>query len=105
MCLSRALQVFAYGQTGAGKTSVLGMGRVFAGGLFQRAIASVWEELAGQRDGCTVTLEATFVELHNNQIRDLLAADGGISRLRECPVNGPYLENVTCDLTPLGAPA
>lgn len=91
-------QVFAYGQAGAGKTSVLGMGRVFAGGLFQLAIAAVWEGLAELGPEYTVTIEVTFVELHNNQIWDLLNDKGGPGRLRQCPVNGPYLENVTCDL-------
>ena len=91
-------QVFAYGQAGAGKTSVLGMGRVFAGGLFQLAIAAVWEGLAKLGPEYTVTMEVTFVELHSNQIRDLLTDKVGPGRLRQCPINGPYLENVTCDL-------
>ena len=40
--------------------------------------------------------QVSFVELHRNQIRDLLTEDANSVRLRECPVNGPYVENVTC---------
>ena len=41
-------------------------------------------------------MQVSFVELHRNQIRDLLTEEDNCVRLRECPVNGPYIENVTC---------
>ena len=73
------------------------MGRVFAGGLFQQTITAVWQELALlEQAGTEFTTEVTFVELHNNQIRDLLSEPMRVGRLRECPATGPYLENVTC---------
>lgn len=92
------LQVFAYGQSGAGKTSALGMGRVFADGLFQKTISAVWKQLAflQARSACSVSAEVTFVELHNNQIRDLLSEHVGLGKLGESPVHGPYLDHVTC---------
>jgi hypothetical protein len=90
------LQVFAYGQAGSGKTSALGMGRIFAGGLFQKTITAVWQALDVLQSVATLTMEVTFVELHNNTIRDLLSEKVPLGRLRECPINGPYLENVTC---------
>ena len=40
--------------------------------------------------------QVSFIELQRNQIRDLLTEDDNSVRLRECPVNGPYVENVTC---------
>ena len=88
--------MFAYGQSGAGKTSTLGIGRVFAGGLFQQAITAIWQALAALPVGSTLSFEMTYVELANNQIRDLLSDSEVPGRLRECPANGPYLENVTC---------
>ncbi len=36
----------AYGAAGTGKTSVLGMRRVFAGGVFSMAVQAMWRELA-----------------------------------------------------------
>ena len=41
-------------------------------------------------------MQVSFIELHQNQIRDLLTEEDNSVRLRECPVNGPYVENVTC---------
>ncbi len=41
-------------------------------------------------------MQVSFIELHRNQIRDLLTEEDNSVRLRECPVNGPYVENITC---------
>ena len=41
-------------------------------------------------------MQVSFVELQRNQIRDLLTEDDNGVRLRECPINGPYIESVTC---------
>ena len=43
-------------------------------------------------------MQVSFVELRRSRIRDLLTDDDNSVRLRECPANGPYVENVTCAL-------
>ena len=50
-------QVLAYGAAGTGKTSVLGMRRVFAGSLFSTAVQTMWRELAALQATSRVSVE------------------------------------------------
>ena len=51
------LQVMAYGASGTGKTSVLGMRRVFAGGVFSMAVQAMWRELAAVQSHSRISVE------------------------------------------------
>ncbi|KNC52927.1 kinesin-2 [Thecamonas trahens ATCC 50062] len=69
-----SVNLFAYGQTGSGKThtmqgEVTGDGR----GIIPRAIAHIMTEVDRLADqGWAYTMKATFVEIYNETIRDLL---------------------------------
>ena len=57
------LQVFGYGQGGAGKSTALGMRAIFAGGLFQQCITTVWQVWTTRR-----------IVTQNNQLQGLRCA-------------------------------
>jgi len=84
--------VFAYGQTGTGKTFTMegGDGREEAGvtwendptsGIIPRALAQVFDELRVQQD-TEFTVRVSFLELYNEEIFDLLSANDDTTRLR-----------------------
>lgn len=70
--------IFAYGQTGSGKTFTMqGTADQVNAGIVPRSLRQVFD--ATQRavaKGWTYTLEASFVEVYNEAIRDLLAPPG-----------------------------
>mmetsp|Transcript_21716 Transcript_21716/g.88553 ORF Transcript_21716/g.88553 Transcript_21716/m.88553 type:complete len:838 (-) Transcript_21716:507-3020(-) len=72
--------LFAYGQTGSGKTyTMLGNGSaaVEEHGVIPRAIRLVFDRANElQEDGWTYTLKASFLEIYNDDIWDLLPKDG-----------------------------
>ena len=66
--------IFAYGQTGSGKTYTMQGGEAHpTWGIIPRALAKILdisETMKG--DGWTWTLVASFLEIYNEQLRDLL---------------------------------
>lgn len=71
--------ILAYGQTGSGKTFTMGTGDPHASrqeGVAPRAIADVFRELS-KLDSSSWTAKVSFVELHREDLRDLLSASGG----------------------------
>ena len=66
--------IFAYGQTGSGKTFTMQGGTDPATwGLIPRALSKILETSEGMRaDGWQWTLTASFLEIYNEQLRDLL---------------------------------
>lgn len=93
----------AYGQTGLGKTHLM-VGSDSEPGLIPRMVRDVLqrcEQLVARRTSCRVSLE--YVEVHNEQVRDLLAA-GARCRVREHPQTGPYVEGAAaCAVTSFDA--
>eukprot|EP00992_Anisonema_acinus_P013977 TRINITY_DN9034_c0_g1_i7.p1 TRINITY_DN9034_c0_g1~~TRINITY_DN9034_c0_g1_i7.p1 ORF type:complete len:614 (+),score=97.93 TRINITY_DN9034_c0_g1_i7:60-1901(+) len=76
--------VFAYGQTGSGKTYTMegppGCSNE-NGGVIPRAVHQIVTEAKCMDDqGWAFTLEATFVEIYKEEIRDLLAEGGTYDR-------------------------
>merc|ERR550537_1315334 len=69
--------IFAYGQTGSGKTYTMQGGREpSTWGLIPRALSQIFETAQEMRDRqWTWTLEASFLEVYNENIRDLLRKD------------------------------
>ncbi|KNC49859.1 uncharacterized protein AMSG_06148 [Thecamonas trahens ATCC 50062] len=83
-CVQSALDgynvtVFAYGQTGSGKTYTMeGYPEcgVEAIGMIPRAVANIFERAAAQAElGWSYTFEASYLEIYNETVRDLLAPD------------------------------
>ena len=87
--------VFAYGATGTGKTfSMLGGGQT--PGLIRLAIKDIFDRMANL-DQETATISVSYVEIYNEQIRDLLipGQSGVYLDLREDPVKGTIVCGVS----------
>ncbi len=82
--------LFSYGQTGAGKTyTMLGQGEGERRGIVSRAVSKVLEQAEALRaKGYEYTMEASYVEIYNEQIRDLLCP-GATHSERHHIVNAP----------------
>ena len=66
--------IFAYGQTGSGKTFTMEGGPGESEGMIPRAVDQIYETAIHMKEkGWTHSMEATFVEIYNEQIRDLLS--------------------------------
>jgi len=73
--------IFAYGQTGSGKTFTMEgppSPTEETSGMIPRAVAQIFEEAARlQPRGWEFTLQATFVEIYLEEVRDLLGSAAG----------------------------
>lgn len=74
--------IFAYGQTGTGKTYTMegdlaSLGGTFSAhaGLIPRTLHALFEQLA--EDGAQFAVQCSFVEIYNDELRDLNALDFG----------------------------
>ena len=85
--------VFAYGQTGTGKTFTMegGEKRGIAGvswdsdptsGIIPRALAQILDTLKEQSDQLEYSVKISFLELYNEEIFDLLSSVDDTSKLR-----------------------
>lgn len=67
--------LFSYGQTGSGKTHTMVGGPGEASGLIPRSISKILAESRRMGDeGWEYSLQASFLEIYNENIRDLLTA-------------------------------
>lgn len=77
--------LFSYGQTGAGKTHTM-QGNNVPGqeGIIPRSIAKILKTVATLKEqGWEYTLEASYIEVYNEQLRDLLAEGKGAGKITE----------------------
>jgi kinesin family protein C1 len=75
--------LFSYGQTGSGKTHTMqGSGNGAMGGIIPRAVEQILSQaLSMQLQRWTFTMKASFLEIYNEELRDLLImvnSDGSI---------------------------
>ncbi|XP_015585047.1 kinesin-like protein Klp98A isoform X3 [Cephus cinctus] len=93
--------VFAYGQTGSGKTFTM-MGSPESQGLIPRICKTLFARMAtGKESGASYRTEVSFLEIHNERVRDLLRPDQSQShslRVREHPKRGPYVQDLSSHL-------
>ncbi|XP_066596484.1 kinesin-like protein Klp98A isoform X2 [Prorops nasuta] len=93
--------VFAYGQTGSGKTFTM-MGTPESQGLIPRICKRLFARMAsGKESGASYRTEVSFLEIHNERVRDLLRFDDTqvhSLRVREHPKRGPYVEDLSSQL-------
>lgn len=91
--------IFAYGQTGAGKSySMLGYGGNEGKGLIPRVCEAIFERLKLNKDPhLTSSVEVSFMEIYNETVKDLLCPKnnkkGGL-KVRNHPKTGPYVEDL-----------
>ncbi|XP_074103740.1 kinesin-like protein 98A isoform X2 [Cotesia typhae] len=90
--------VFAYGQTGSGKTFTM-MGSPESQGLIPRICKTLFARMAAGKDtGASYRTEVSFLEIHNERVRDLLRPDQTpyhSLKVREHPKRGPYVQNLS----------
>ncbi|XP_032595788.1 kinesin-like protein Klp98A isoform X2 [Drosophila grimshawi] len=89
--------VFAYGQTGSGKTFTM-MGTPSNPGLIPRICEELFTRMRiGQESGTGYRTEASYLEIYNERVKDLLSAQstGHALRVREHRTQGPYVENLS----------
>ncbi|XP_043485781.1 kinesin-like protein Klp98A isoform X4 [Polistes fuscatus] len=93
--------VFAYGQTGSGKTFTM-MGSPESQGLIPRICKTLFARMAaGKESGASYRTEVSFLEIHNERVKDLLRIDQTQShslRVREHPKRGPYVQDLSSHL-------
>mmetsp|Transcript_34315 Transcript_34315/g.80273 ORF Transcript_34315/g.80273 Transcript_34315/m.80273 type:complete len:873 (-) Transcript_34315:35-2653(-) len=93
--------VFAYGATGAGKTFTM-IGTPQVPGIMVRAVEELFRRTSAQRalngrSGRTSVTRCSFIEVYNENLRDLLVPDGreGYLDLREDPERGMCVSGVS----------
>ncbi|GIQ88195.1 kinesin-like protein, partial [Kipferlia bialata] len=88
--------IFAYGQTGAGKSwSMFGadITDVEMRGIIPRGACHIFEHIAKDESQTEYTIKVSFLEIYNKQIRDLLNPVNDNLQVRESPSRGVYVEN------------
>ncbi|XP_073813304.1 kinesin-like protein 98A isoform X1 [Musca autumnalis] len=89
--------VFAYGQTGSGKTFTM-MGTPENPGLIPKICSELFARMrVGQESGTGYKTHASYLEIYNERVKDLLGpqTSGHGLRVREHRTMGPYVENLS----------
>ncbi|KAM3850912.1 stAR-related lipid transfer protein 9 [Vipera latastei] len=91
--------LFAYGQTGSGKTYTM-MGTPASIGLTPRICQGLFSrEGASSKQSTSFRVEVSFLEIYNEQVRDLLKQSNHKKpytlRVREHPEMGPYVQGLS----------
>ena len=86
--------VFAYGQTGSGKTHTM-IGSPSDPGIMVRVMDDLYRLSAstGKEKGVSYKVSVSFLEVYNENIRDLLSDTEEYLDLREDPIKGEYLSH------------
>ncbi|XP_013169064.1 PREDICTED: kinesin-like protein KIF19 isoform X2 [Papilio xuthus] len=88
--------VFAYGATGAGKTHTMT-------GLMARALSHLFESIADSDDPDAYEVKMSYIEIYNENIRDLLNPGAGPLELRDEGGNGAPVVAGLSEVRALGA--
>ncbi|GAX19565.1 centromeric protein E [Fistulifera solaris] len=90
--------VFAYGQTSSGKTFTMqGCGTIEeglngnGGGIVHMAAADIFQNIANQPNRVFL-VRASFLEIYNEDVRDLLSSDNKTIPIREDPRRGVFVQ-------------
>ncbi|KAK2567739.1 Kinesin-like protein KIF16B [Acropora cervicornis] len=91
--------IFAYGQTGAGKSYSM-MGQDSAPGLIPRICQGLYSRMDSSGDDKTeFRTEVSYLEIYNEKVGDLLRPAKGKDKfnlkVREHPKEGPYVQDLT----------
>jgi kinesin family protein 18/19 len=76
--------VFAYGATGSGKTHTM-LGNAASPGLMPSTLRDLWGSI-GKYSSRSYTVTMNYVEIYNENVRDLLSAADEYLDLREDPI-------------------
>ena len=75
----RSATIFAYGQTGSGKTFTVS-GDDGTGGIVSRLVAELYERCNDSEGAGTCSISATYVQLYNDELSELLGGSGRAGR-------------------------
>ncbi|KAG9391152.1 Kinesin motor domain [Carpediemonas membranifera] len=89
--------VFAYGQTGAGKSwSMFGaIKNIETQGIIPRAAGHIFKHIESDERNTEYRIKCSFAEIYMEKIRDLLAPENDNLPVRESPDKGIYVEGLT----------
>ncbi|KAF0689379.1 Aste57867_19171 [Aphanomyces stellatus] len=89
------VSLFAYGQTGAGKSfSMVGYGS--DKGIIPRASEVIFQRVNGvAKDGGPTDVEASMMEIYNEKVKDLFNPASDNLKVRDHPSQGPYADGLT----------
>lgn len=88
--------IFAYGQTGAGKSYTM-MGREGQEGIIPMLCEDLFEKInIDNKEDLSYSVEVSYMEIYCERVRDLLnPKNKGNLRVREHPLLGPYVEDLS----------
>ncbi|KAJ3050350.1 kinesin-like protein Klp8 [Rhizophlyctis rosea] len=88
--------MLTYGQTGSGKSYTM-MGYKDQKGIIPRACDGLFSRIKSNKDpNLTFNVEVSYLEIYNEKVRDLINPNNkGNLRVREHPLLGPYVEDLT----------
>ncbi|KAA6395402.1 MAG: putative kinesin motor domain protein [Streblomastix strix] len=89
------VSIFAYGQSSAGKTYTVLGGENEHSGLLPRIVAGIFDRIQGFGEDQQVSVVFTYVELYNEQIRDLINKNNENLIIRESIEKGIYIQGVS----------
>ena len=99
--------IFAYGQTGAGKSFTMFGPDIIVPelkGIIPRACMHIFDHIAKDTEGTEYTIKCSFLEIYKEVVRDLLSPSSNAKglRVREAPNKGVWVEGlheayVTCE--------
>lgn len=89
--------IFAYGQTGSGKTySMMGMDDSESlKGIIPRSFEHIMKLISSCSENKNFMITASFLEIYNEDIHDLLIKPGSKCELRETPDKGFFVKDLT----------
>ena len=82
--------IFAYGQTSSGKTYTM-LGDKGAPGILGQAAEQIFQRVEAQRGEREFLVRVSYIEIYNENVRDLLDPKAGIIKVREDRVKGVYV--------------
>ena len=98
MASSHAGTIFAYGQTGAGKTFTMEgvQDPPELRGIIPNAFQQIFDRVALAAEGVQFLVRASYLEIYNEEVRDLLAKDPkNRLDLKENVDSGVYVKDLT----------
>eukprot|EP00820_Chromera_velia_P019035 Cvel_27947.t1-p1 / transcript=Cvel_27947.t1 / gene=Cvel_27947 / organism=Chromera_velia_CCMP2878 / gene_product=Kinesin-like protein KIF19, putative / transcript_product=Kinesin-like protein KIF19, putative / location=Cvel_scaffold3566:524-3441(-) / protein_length=443 / sequence_SO=supercontig / SO=protein_coding / is_pseudo=false len=87
--------VFAYGATGSGKTHTMIGPKEDPGVMFQTLQELFQGVVASREDSSDFDIKASFLEIYNENIRDLLRPSAEVLDLREDPIKGVCVAGIS----------
>eukprot|EP00771_Trimastix_marina_P001367 gnl/Trimastix_PCT/2435.p1 GENE.gnl/Trimastix_PCT/2435~~gnl/Trimastix_PCT/2435.p1 ORF type:complete len:1135 (-),score=287.93 gnl/Trimastix_PCT/2435:173-3577(-) len=90
--------IFAYGQTGSGKSWTMfgpDIGSDEDKGIIPRSAGHIFKHIAEDTTNTEFTIKCAFLEIYNEQLRDLLNPGSANLQIRESPQRGIYVSDLT----------